>query len=269
MRKTLKVVAFGGRPTDIDAQAFITAANITDSTQKTAINTLVTDLKTYSIWNKMKAVYPMVGGSATAHKWNLKDPRDLDAAFRLVFNGGWTHSSTGATPNGTNGYANTYLNPVANSLTSASAHLSYYARTAATTSDPAEIANYTDGTEAFVLQSKSYPGTNRYFYSVFVGASRSVATAPIGLMMGSSITNTRRDLYHNGTSVANNTTTDTSTLGNYNLYLGAGNINNSTVSSYTNSQCAFATIGDGLSDTEAANLYTSIQKFQTTLLRQV
>jgi len=93
-----------GLTTDADAQAFITAAAITDATQQAAIDTLVKGMKADGIWTKMKAIYPFVGGTATTHKWNLKDPRDLDAAFRLVFNGGWTHSSTGATPNGTNGF---------------------------------------------------------------------------------------------------------------------------------------------------------------------
>jgi hypothetical protein len=37
---------------DPDAQAFITAAAITDPTQQAAINTLVVDLKGYSIWTK-------------------------------------------------------------------------------------------------------------------------------------------------------------------------------------------------------------------------
>ena len=68
---------------DADAQAFITAAGITDSTQQSAIDTLVKQLKGYGIWSKMKAVYPFVGGTATTHKYNLKDPRDLNAAFRL------------------------------------------------------------------------------------------------------------------------------------------------------------------------------------------
>jgi len=40
---------------DPDAQAFITAASITDPTQQSAINQLVLDLKGYSIWTKMKA----------------------------------------------------------------------------------------------------------------------------------------------------------------------------------------------------------------------
>jgi energy-coupling factor transporter ATP-binding protein EcfA2 len=37
-------------PLDPDAQAFITAANITNQTQKIAINQLVLDLKSYSLW---------------------------------------------------------------------------------------------------------------------------------------------------------------------------------------------------------------------------
>ena len=61
-----------GITTDTDAQAFITAAAITDPTQQAAINTLVVDLKGYSIWTKMKAVYPFVGGTAATHKFNLK-----------------------------------------------------------------------------------------------------------------------------------------------------------------------------------------------------
>jgi len=259
-----------GLTTDPDAQAFITAAAITDPTQQLAIDNLVKGLKSDNIWTKMKAIYPFVGGTATTHKYNLKDPRDLDAAFRLVFNGGWTHSSNGATPNGTNGYADTKFNPFSNSLTTASANLSYYARTQATTSDPAEIGNFqTSALTGLVLQSKSSSLTNRYFYGFSNAASRIVATAPVGYMMGSSISNTRRDLYFNGTSVANNTTTDNTTFLNYNLFLGAANINNSSVSSYSNSQCAFSSIGDGLTDTEAANLYTRVQAYQTALSRNV
>jgi len=121
-------VAGGGPSNDADAQAFIDAAAITDVTQQSAINTLVLDLKNYGIWTKMKAVYPFVGGTATTHKWNLKDPRDLNAAFRLVFSGGWTHSSTGALPNGTNAYADTFLNENT-ILTLNNEHLSYYSRT--------------------------------------------------------------------------------------------------------------------------------------------
>jgi hypothetical protein len=95
--------------TDPDAQAFITAAGITNPTQQSAINTLVVGLKTDGIWTKMMAIYPFVGGTATSHKYNLKDPRDLDVAYRLTFGGGWDHSSNGIGGNGTNTYADTYI----------------------------------------------------------------------------------------------------------------------------------------------------------------
>jgi hypothetical protein len=70
---------------DSDAQAFITATAITDTTQQNAIDALVIGLKTDLLWTKMLAVYPFVGGTATTCKYNLKNPLDTDAAFRLNF----------------------------------------------------------------------------------------------------------------------------------------------------------------------------------------
>ena len=112
---------------DADALAFFTAAGITDTTQKTAVTTLVTDLKAANIWTKMKALYPFVGGTAAQHRFNLKDPRALDAAYYLTFIGGGTHSATGYLPNGTTAYADTKLSPLAR-LTLDSTHISSYIR---------------------------------------------------------------------------------------------------------------------------------------------
>ncbi len=76
---------------------------------------------------KVQQSYPIVGGTASSHKYNLKDPRDLDAAFRLTFASGWTHSSTGMTP--LNTFANTFFNPNSGFSTNDNVHLSYYSRT--------------------------------------------------------------------------------------------------------------------------------------------
>lgn len=89
------------------AQAFLTATGITDATITSAINTLVNDLIGYGIWDKIFAIYPFVGGTATTHKFNLKDPRDLDVAFRLIFNGGVTHNASGVTGNAVNAWYDT------------------------------------------------------------------------------------------------------------------------------------------------------------------
>ena len=73
--------------------------------------------------------------------------------------------------------------------------------------------------------------------------------------------------WRNSTKVTTGTIASTS-LTNLNYYLGA--LNNAGVAgSYSTKQCAFATIGTGLTDGEAAALYNSIQAMQTTLSRQV
>ena len=97
----------GGVSYDADAQTFFTAASITDTTQKSAVNQLVLDLKSANIWTKMKAIYPIVGGSASSHAVNLKTP----GTYNLTYATGMTHSSTGMTGNGTSGYANTSITP--------------------------------------------------------------------------------------------------------------------------------------------------------------
>ena len=116
-----------GTSFDPDAQLFITNAAITDPTQQNAINGLVTSLKGYGVWTKMKALYPFVGGTASQHKFNLKNPLDTNAAYRLTFSGGWTHNSNGISGNAINTTSSTFL--VANSvLTAANGSLSVYCR---------------------------------------------------------------------------------------------------------------------------------------------
>ena len=117
----------GGGGYDADAQLFITATGIS-GTNATATNKLVIDLKAANIWTKMKCIYPFVGNTASSQKYNLKDSRDLDAAYRLAFSGGGTFSSNGYLPNGTNSFANTFLIP-STALTTMSQHISYYSRT--------------------------------------------------------------------------------------------------------------------------------------------
>lgn len=242
-----------GLTTDADAQAFITAAAITDATQQSAIDTLVKGMKADGVWTKMKAIYPFVGGTATTHKWNLKDPRDLDAAFRLVFNGGWTHSSNGATPNGTNGYADTKLVP-SSVLSTSNYSLGFYSRTDVN-------GSYTQMGSNSLFQIYARLG-NAIYYDVMYPSRITVTNASsLGLFNFSRTTLNRVDGYKNGVNIGNDTTT-VSSLTNDVLKVGAGNI-------YSPNQLAYAYVSNGLTDTEAANLYTRVQAFQTSLSRQV
>jgi hypothetical protein len=61
----------------------------------------------------MQVIYPFVGGTAYTHKFNLKDPRDLDAAFRIQFFGAVTHNNLGVSSSAA-GYGDTRFSPLNN-----------------------------------------------------------------------------------------------------------------------------------------------------------
>jgi hypothetical protein len=257
---------------DPEASLFLRTAGITDTTQQSAIDTLVLELKNAGLWSKMKAIYPFIGGTASTHRWNLKDPRDVDAAYRLSFSGGWTHSSTGAMPNGTNGYADTYLSP--NSVLSASStHMSFYSRTNQASATVHEIGCSDNSNEIpnsnLILK---YSNGNAIFQTptYTVGQVQWPNANSQGYYVGSRASNTYIALHKNGSVVSTNTDTNTqTTLPTRNYVIGAYRFLNGPISGYSSKQCAFATIGDGLTDAEASSLYTIVQKYQTTLGRQV
>lgn len=246
---------------DPDAQAFITAAAITDNTQIYAVNNLTINLKAYGLWTKMKAIYPFCGSTATQQKYNLKDPRDLDAAFRLVFSGGWTHSSTGALPNGTNAYADTFLIPNS-SLTLNSTHISVYSRTNTFSLTPLISDQSGLGTSLLNIFPR-YSSSNDIYFRVNSSPTGSVGTntSSAAFYLANRISSTETRNFRNNTQYIQSSSSGS--LNTSSIYLSRQS------SAYSDRQCAFASIGDGLTDTEAANLYTAVQAYQTTLGRQV
>jgi hypothetical protein len=198
-------------------------------------------------------------------KYNLVNPVDSDIAFRLVFNGGWTFSSNGATPNGTNGYANTFVNPSTN-LQQNSVHLSYYSRTNVNL-DQVEIGNYNNSSYGLYLLYTYGSGTQGWKslnnLEVNVGT---LFTPTTGLLIGSRTSSTSLKYYKQG--ILTDTLSATSlTPINRNITLAAQN--GTGPANYSSKQVAFSTIGDGLTDAQASNFYNIVQTFQTALSRQI
>jgi hypothetical protein len=252
--------------------AWIAATGETDLTILGALNTLETDLTTYGLTSKMKALYPFVGGTAASHKFNLKDPRDLDAAFRLVFSGGWTHSSTGALPNGTNAYADTKFN-----LTKFTAYTNASTGVYLRTNINQLSVDFGQGFANFGKQGVML--YSRYASDViggccigdtFTGGGASSNTDSRGLFAVTR-TGTTQNVRKRGTSTINLTTTNTtdSTYANLNIYLAASNELGTSVILYSSREQAFAFMGDYLTSTEIDNFYTAVQAFQVALARQV
>jgi hypothetical protein len=197
---------------------------------------------------------------ANQFKFNLVNPVNSDAAFRLVFNGGWTHSSNGATPNGTNGYADTKLVP-SSVLSTSSAHFTKYNRT----NDL--IPNKLDG--SFQDLNLSFFQLNYTTANGSIGNNGAATYTPTDTRGLFNVTRTATNalkVFKNNTNLASSTDTITA-IPNTNVFLGARNSN--TIAFYNSYQVAFSSLGDGLTDTDATNLYTRVQTYQTALSRQV
>jgi hypothetical protein len=250
-------------PFDTDAQAFITAAGITDSTQQNAIDKLVLDLKSYSLWSKMQALYPFVGGTASSHKYNLKDPRDLDVAYRIQFNGGWVHNSNGIQGDGSTGYADTFAATNTVAIPNRANHWSSYNRELPSSAKYTGTFDYPPNFTSFGW----YGGiSNANWFGGLQNFEQTGVPCQTGFINGTVRSSSNSELYRNGSSIYT-TGGATSFVNNYNYYLGAYNLQGP--GSYNDAQVAFVSLGNSLTASDAANLYTAVQAFQTTLGRQV
>ena len=246
---------------DPDAQAFIDVTGISGS-NATAINNLVVSLKNQGMWTDMVAIYPMIGGTATTHKYNLKDPQDTDAAFRLNFVGGWTHNGSGAKPDGVSGtYANTFFVPQTHFAGLNDSHLSYYSFTNAAGADDVEIGATNAAAGGETLLAMRFSDNNQYVFVNKIGGSGGAPGASNGYLVG--VRNGTATLgYRNAVGVVN-TSAGTAAFTSRALYLGA---QNDGTTGYRNSSrgCSFASIGYGL---DGANLSTIVNNYQTELGR--
>ena len=247
-----------GAGIDSDAQAFITAAGITDATQKAAINTLVLSLKADSLWTKIKALYPFVGGTASSHSYNLKNI----AQYQITWAGGVTHNSNGVTANGINGYGNTGL--ADNVLNVNNKHIAIYQR---------NILSAVSGSSMGIALSNrfylNYSGSN-YSTLAIAQTPYAVVAPQNGFMALSKITATPTifKYYQNALTPTSKTSGSISSIYNH-AVLACNNDTTNVVYDFSSANLALASLGDGLTDTDITNFRTAVQTFQTTLSRNV
>lgn len=241
------------------------------STISAATVSLFTSLVSNGLWDKLYAFYPMIGSTDATCAINGKIPGEKS----IVWNGGWTFNASGATPNGVNAYGNPSVN-ISVATSQNSSHISFYGVGGAATfgldfgggipsSSPfpflgVGVMEFTSPNYAAGIRVNASSATWTYYNQLTNYNGR-------GFVIGSRTTSTAQRLYFNG--VLRTTTTIGSVAPpNLNAYIGARN-NAGVADVFSNKQCAFATIGSGLDDTEAGNLSTIINTFQTSLGRNV
>lgn len=256
---------------DADAQAFIDAAGITGETQQAALNQLVLDLKgtgsttnNTDVWSDIYAVYPFtpidnVTANSSCYKWNLKDPRDLDAAFRLTFINTPVFSiANGLEQNATaNAYANSHFVESANMVAGNNG------LTISTNNEPNYPNDYSIGDRTIFSIRK---GTVRNF---FYSASQLVLAAVSnknGIKTLSRRSAIDMEGYFNGISEGTNTTSST-TQSNASVFILGVNNGAGAPADYCEGNIDFSVIHKGLTTAQVVDLVDAINIYKTALGR--
>jgi hypothetical protein len=192
-------------------------------------------------------------------KFNLRNPVDTNAGFRLVYSGSW---NPGYSSNKPDGAAVTYANTSMpfSTLSTASYHFSFYSTTNAINSNEYTLVGVGLDNRRFNVYN-----TNGYY----ANSGGDITVSGIGPFKAYHILNrpssTFFNVFRNTAKVGtNNSAPPGSTSSTVYISNNSGlNFGPSPLG------CGLVTIGDGLTDYQAKALYWIVQKFQTTLGRQV
>lgn len=252
------------RRIDVDAAGYFVRAGITSLTQQMAVNTLTIGLKDASLWTKLHAIYPFVGGTAAAHSHNLKS-----SSYQITWNGTLTHDANGVTSNGTTGYGDTGYNPLSVAADLSDAHISMYCRTASTACDP--IGCWDGGSRIFAIEGVVGGGPVAYNLDCNHLADGRMSGTLDGLAHTLITRRSTSDAegYNRGVTVGTKTGAVVGCLSpNQNIFVCARN-DAGAPNWYYQGTMALSSMGASMTDTDAANFYTLVQAFQTSLGRHV
>jgi hypothetical protein len=228
------------------------------------VDYIVSNMKAIGTWQLSNAVYGFVGGTAASHKFNWKDLRDVDAAFRLTYGGVVTHSANGMQGNGTTGFADTKLN--ASILTIGNTHLSLYGQSV-TLNSSFDIGVYNPSQQATqaILLSAYYGGNVvRYDDGGDSNSLRPSTSSFEKYVVGTRNGNIQR-VYQNGRLIGERTASG-GVMPNATFYLMAMNASGFSFLHSTRI-LKYVTIGSGLTDTQATQQSQIVTNAQNILNR--
>ncbi len=175
-------------------------------------------------------------------------------------------------PNGTSAYADT--NMQVNLIAQNSGHLSYYSRsnTAGAGTFKVEMG-YLKLTPSVSASSVCILRDTQSFGVINSDNITSPTTNADtrGFYISNRVNSTNQTFDKNGTQVVNSADASVApTSAVMSFWIGGRNSpDNSAAINFTDRECSFASIGDGLTPTERTNFRTAVQAYQTTLNRQI
>lgn len=187
-------------PFDVDAAAYLADILATggtlNATISAATDTLFTSLKSNGLYTKLQVFYPVVGGIASSNA--LMGKRSSGTTYDLIFNGGFTHTSSGSTGNGTNGWANTkYPNNLNNQLDMS---FGFYQLNNDTSYVNMGVRDSSPTVFLPSVIASNNESSNNYFFRLGTDANAQASSlnAQTGMFIGSRTSNTNASYYRNG-----------------------------------------------------------------------
>jgi hypothetical protein len=260
---------------DPDAEAYFTAADITDATEKDAVNQLVLDLKGTGstpsgtdLWTDAAAFYPISPTSLAAAAYNLRDT----TSFNMTWANSPTHASTGVTFDGSTQYGDTGFNPNVETLANGyDITLGVQIVNASVTAVGLMSAVFATSsrTQMLLISGNLYQDIHNTAVAGRLITSTGGTYQGRMIVSADRIANGGKANYLNGVSLGTSAYESSGTPVNYSLFVGAQN-NGSGGQNFTAFEMRFGLIiPKGLNATAVADLDDAIVRYSTALSRNI
>lgn len=248
---------------------FIAATGISNNTIIAALTALESDLTTAGLIdystpanNVIKAMYPIVGGSAATHKYNFLNPVDTDAAYRIAWSGTITHDADGVQGDGASGTGNTFFDFA--DLPQNSSHLMYYTHsgsgggwydigTAGGDGNFIMVTNFNNGGAHYIAMSdgeSTFSGTGTGPYGCHLARRKDASTVAYDFNGTYSTTRSKSSISYAG-----------AIIGLLGMRLNGAPLH------YSTRKYNFFSIGEGMTDQQAVDYCVAVIAFNTALGR--
>lgn len=238
-----------------------------------SIDRFVKTMKKVGVFDKLKAIYPMIGGTSARHKFNLKNSADSDNAFRIVWSGDIQHSPTGIKGNGTSGYGNTKLSEAAHLAVGNESFGLYnrveYMSQSVVDMGIADFRSSNMGSHIFSNFSNTREIVSRCQLSNMMGGTTNFGDPKTGFY-SLSRTDTHEFRVQKNTSIAIVTDPEISSTIDLEFLLLARNTHTSGPSNFSRDrEYTYFFVGNGLSEAEMISHYNAVQQLQIDLKRAI
>jgi len=244
---------------DPDALLYLNNSNIFDLSVRSKVNNFFIDLKTNSLYNKIKAGWLFVGNDRDKNKLNIIEPFDADNFYRLTTLQANTSNNLGSTDILDTHFIMPNELDISNCGTTV---------TSGAGTDGGKIAfgafiSSTLERFSLLITTSTTNGVLAFRINSQVTVSN---TDAIGIYTNQKISTTQGNVFKNGLKIINDTNI-TGNLPNISMYLNALN-SDGTISLPDNKRLQTCLIHEGLNDFEVETLHTIIDNFENNLGRK-